>query len=130
MLDLEPGQEAELDRLLGERVGAGDHRLAGDDGGAGGEDDEGDEPPGRRHQEEGVRDRRRIGEDEAALAEVVEGEGGEDEAEPGGADRAAAEVAHVGVERLGAGDGEEDRAHHRQRAEAVVVEKADAMRRD
>ncbi len=33
-------------------------------------------------------------------------------------------MAHVGIERLGAGDREEDRPHHRQRPEAVFGEKA------
>ena len=38
-------------------------------------------------------DRRRVGQDEGALAEIVDHESREDEAEPGGADRAAAEMA-------------------------------------
>ena len=41
-----------------------------------------------------------------ALAEIREGESGESREIPGPADGAAAEVSHVGVERLGAGDGE------------------------
>ena len=47
-------------------------------------------------------------EDQRALAEVVEDQRGEDEQEPGAPDRPAAEVAHVGVQRLGAGDRQHD----------------------
>ena len=42
--DLEPRQQAELDGLAGERVGAGDHRLAGDDGRRRREQDQRHEP--------------------------------------------------------------------------------------
>ena len=85
--------------------------------------------PGRRHQEERVRHRLGARQHQAALAEVVERERREDEPEPRRADRPASEVAHVGVERLDAGDGEEDRAHHRQRAEPVRRHEADGVRR-
>ena len=63
----------------------------------------------------GLRARVRVVQQERALAEVVEHERGHDEREPGDADRAAAEVAHVGVERLAAGDGEHDRAEDDER---------------
>ena len=38
VLDGDPGAVAQLNRLLGQREGAGDERLAGDDGGRGGDD--------------------------------------------------------------------------------------------
>ena len=69
----------------------------------------------------------RVGEDQRALAEVVEDQRGEDEREPGAADRGRAEVAHVGVQRLGAGDGEHDAAERDERLVAVVEEELGAV---
>ena len=60
--------------------------------------------------------------DERALPEITEGERREDEREPGDADGPAPEVAHVGVEGLAAGDGEDDDAEDGHPAEAVVRE--------
>jgi hypothetical protein len=67
------------------------------------------ERPGRRHLEEGIADLVGMGEQHRALAEVVEHERRHRHAEPGRADRPLAEVAQVGIERLGAGHAE----HHR-----------------
>ena len=47
-------------------------------------------------------------ENQRALAEIVEDERRQHEPDPGGLDRLAAEMAKIGVERFGAGDGEED----------------------
>ncbi len=58
-------------------------------------------------------------EHERALAEVVEDERRHDEREPREADGPRAEVAHVGVERLAAGDGEDDGAEHERAAGPV-----------
>ena len=57
-------------------------------------------------------------ENERALAEVVDDERRQHEREPGGLDRLAAEVAEIGVERLGAGHGEEDEAEDREADQA------------
>ncbi len=53
--------------------------------------------------------------DQRALAEVVQRQRGEHHREPGPADRRAAEVAHVRVQRLGTGDRQHDRAHRDER---------------
>ena len=66
-------------------------------------------------------------EDQRALAEVVEDQRGEDEREPALADRVRAEVAHVGVERLGAGDREHDAAERDERLVAVVEQELGAV---
>ena len=58
---------------------------------------------------------------EGALAEVVQRQAGQDEEQPGRLDRPAAEMAHVGVERLGPGHGQEHRAQHQEADEAVVA---------
>ena len=56
---------------------------------------------------EGVLERLGIGEEQCALAEIVEQKAREHDGEPSGADRDAAEMAHVGIERLAARDGQE-----------------------
>ncbi len=108
--DLQPRQEAELDRLLGHREGARDHRLRGDHRRHRRQHHHRHPAPVRDQQEEGVGDRARVADDQRALAQVVERQRREDDEEPGAADRRPAEVAHVGVERLGAGDRQHDRA--------------------
>ena len=50
------------------------------------------------------------GEHERALAQIVQGQRREDEAQPGELDRIAAEMAHVGVKGLRTGYAQEDRA--------------------
>ena len=80
-----------------------------------------------KREEERVRDRLGVLEDQRALAEVVEHQRREDEEEPRAADRRAAEVAHVGVQRLGAGDGEHHRAEREERRAAVVDEELDRV---
>jgi hypothetical protein len=59
--------------------------------------------------------------EQRALAEVVEQEARQHDHVPGPADRAAAEVAHVGVQRLAAGDDQEHRAEQQEAVPAVVV---------
>jgi hypothetical protein len=72
---------------------------------------------------------RGIAEDQSALAKVVEDEAGQDEAEPDEADRRGAEVAHVGVERLGPGHGKHDRAERHESRPAGVPEQAQSVAR-
>ena len=65
----------------------------------------------------------------APWPEVVEGERGEDDEEPGEADGRPAEVAHVGVERLGAGDRQHHRAHGDEGDERVLGDEHQRVRR-
>ena len=123
-----------MDRLLGDREGAGDDRLAGDDGGEGGEDDEGDPRHLGGEQEEGVPDRLRRAfriqrQDHRPLAHVVQHQGGHHEGEPGKRDRLAAEMPHVGIQRLGPGHGQHDRAHGEKRAQPVGQEEVERIER-
>jgi hypothetical protein len=94
VLDRDAREEAELHGLVGEREGAGDQRLRGDDGGRGREGDERvGEPALGDHGEEGVvgDGARGLGvrslEQERALAEVVEQQRREHHGVPGEADR-------------------------------------------
>src|SRR5581483_5828829 len=67
--------------------------------------------------------------DERALPEVVEDEGGEHDRAPRGPDRPRAEVPEVGVERLGTCDREHDRPQHEEAVHAVAREESDAPAR-
>ena len=60
-----------------------------------------------------------IGQHQRALAEIVEQQRRQHEAEPGALDRLAAEMAEIGIERLAAGDREEHRAERDQADVAV-----------
>src|ERR1019366_9333129 len=68
-------------------------------------------------------------EHERALAEVVRDQGRPDDGEPREANGARPEVTHVGVERLAAGDGEDDRPEDERAMEAVRLEEAHGVRR-
>ena len=113
MGDPEPRHEAELDRLLGHRESARDHRLAGDDGGRGSEQHERQPQLVGGQIEERVLDLRKRGrgvggKDHRPLPHVIEQQGRQHEVNPRNADRLSAEMSHVGVERLGTGDREDD----------------------
>ena len=64
-----------------------------------------------------------------ALAEVVQQQRRQHQAEPGEADRTLAEVAHVRVQRLAAGDDEEDRAEHGEAVQSVLLEESHRVTR-
>ena len=68
----------------------------------------------------GFADAAGVVQDQRGLAEVVQRQRREDDEEPGAPDRRPAEVAHVGVQRLGAGDDQDDGAHRDERDERVV----------
>ncbi len=63
------------------------------------------------------------------LPEVVEQQCGQRHGEPGEADRAAAEVTHVGVQRLAARHHQHHRSEDEEAGEAVVAEEAHRMDR-
>ena len=96
--------------LARHREGAGDHRLRGDDGGKRRQDDQRQRPQSGAIRKNGLSIAVGIVEQQRALTEIVQQQRRLDEAEPGEADRQLAEMAHVGVERLGAGGGQEHRS--------------------
>ena len=87
------------------------------------------ERPRRRQQEERLLRRLRVGHQQRALAEVVQQQRRQHEREPGDPDRPLAEVPHVRVERLAAGDDEEDRAEDGEAVPAVLAEERDRVTR-
>ena len=101
---------AELHGLAREREHAGDERLRSNYGRGGGEREHRVERPAGSECVEGVLCRAGVAQQDRALAEVVEDQRGQHDPEPRGPNRRAAEVAEIGVERLGAGNYEHDGA--------------------
>jgi len=67
--------------------------------------------------------------DKGALPQIVEHEGRQDKAYPGCLDRPATEMAHVGIERLGARHRQEDRPQNEQPRHPMTAEEAQGMKR-
>ncbi len=112
VVDLHARQEAELDRLLGQRIDAGDDRLRGDHGGDRGQSDQRILRPGGRELIERVVKRGRIGDQQRGLSKIVQHQRRQSNAEPGETDRHPAEMAHVGIHRFTAGHREKGGAEH------------------
>ena len=101
-----------MDRLLGEGVCAGDDGLRGDDGGHGRERHHRIMGPPRREQEERVLGGVGVRQKQSSLAEIVEHESRQHHGEPSELDGHSAEMAHIRIHRLGAGECEEGGAEH------------------
>ena len=91
--------------------------------------DERIEGPGRRQMIERIHGMGGVAEEQSALAEVVQQERGQHDREPGDPDGPTAEVAHVRVERLAAGDHQEHRAQDQEAVDPVLRKEADGMPR-
>ena len=121
-------QEAELHALPRHRIGAGDHRLAGDH---------------RRHRRQhrpsaaaatagasrknGLSTASGCADHQRALAEIVQHQAGQHEERPAQPDRVRAEMAHVGIQRLGAGDAQHHGAEHDERQHLVLHAQRDRV---
>jgi len=124
---VDTGQRARLDGLLGHWEGAGDDGLGSDDRGDRGQGEHGPVGELGHHRPERVLGGGRGVEDQGALAQIVQGQAGQDEAQPAHADRRLTEMAHVGVERLGPGHRQEDAAQDDEAEKAVVDQQHDAV---
>ncbi|MNJ33482.1 hypothetical protein D3C77_281680 [compost metagenome] len=107
MLDLHARYITELDCLARQGEGPGNHRLGGNHCRQGGQTDQGDQRPGGSQQVEGVARRLRVLQQHGTLAEVVQYQRRQYQGEPGPGNRLAPEVAHVGIQRLGTGQGQD-----------------------
>jgi len=112
--DFEAWHQAELDRLARQRISARNHRLARDHGGDGRKRHHRDQRPIRKHQEERVLDPFGIAEDQRALPHVIERQRRQHQEQPRSLNRLLAEMPEIGIERLGAGDGQEHRAQRHE----------------
>ena len=127
--DLEPREPAELDRLAGHGKRAGDDGLAGDDRRRGGEGDHRHQERRRAQPVEDVLGGHALVEHDGGLAGVIEHQARKHDGRPRQPDRPGAEMAHVGVERLGAGDAEEDAAQDGEARESAMGEIGDRVAR-
>ena len=65
----------------------------------------------------------RMGDDVGALSQIVDHQCDKDEV-PGPDDRFAAQMPHVGIERLAAGGAEDDLGQDEETGQAVIIEKS------
>ncbi|KAG5730162.1 hypothetical protein E4T56_gene17088, partial [Termitomyces sp. T112] len=130
--------QAQSDRLLGQRIGAGDDGLAGDDRGHRGQHHQRRAQGIRRHQEEPVGILQqlpsplRLGQSsqrQRALPQIIERQSRPDEGEPAQLDRLPPEMAHVGNQCLGPGHGQEHRAQHEEARHAMPQHEIDRPHR-
>ena len=126
---LRPGQQAQLHRLPAQRVRAGDDRLAGDHSRGGRKQDHRQPRPVRIHEEERVIQHPWIAQHQRPLAEIIDDQRRQNEEQPGDLNRLAAEMAEIGVKRLGAGDGKKYGAQRQQTDKAVADQEAQGKHR-
>ena len=114
MNDVHSRTVPQLHSLAGEREGARDERLRRHDRGGGGQHDHGIETPLGHEGVEWVPGRRGIVQKVRSLAQIVEHEGRQHQSKPRQTDRLAAEMPHVGIQRLATRHDQDDRAEHHQ----------------
>ena len=120
MHDAHARQIAQVHRLPGHGEGAGYDRLRSDDRGRGGKQDQRDAGPARPQVEERIDDAVGVRQQQRSLSEVVEHQGRQHQQVPGQPDRQPAEMAHVGIQRLRPGHGQNDRAQGQEGGHAVL----------
>ena len=121
--DTQARHQPKLDRLLNDRISAGDDRLAGDHGGPGGEDNQRQTPRLGGHQVKRALRSSGVGENQRALPEIVEQQRRKHREQPRQRDRATAEMAHVRIKCFGPGHREHDRAQCEERQPRIVDQK-------
>ena len=122
--------QTQLNRLARHREHAADDGLAGDDGGGRCQHHQRNLHPVRPQQEERIAALRHLaGGDQCRLAGVVQQQHGQHQHVPTHADWPGAEVAHVGVQRLGTCGAQEYRAQHGEAGVAMRHQKAQARQR-
>ena len=127
--DFESRQQTELDRLPRQRIGPRDHRLARDHGRNRCKADHRDQRPVRKHQEERIFHRLRIGDDQRTLPHIVQRQRRQRDEQPGGLDRSLAEMPEIGVERFRPGHREKHRAEGDEADHAVMQHEGDGVER-
>src|SRR5437667_43872 len=103
--------------------------MRGDDGRARREHDQRQECPAGREQVERILDRGRVVNDQRALTEIAEHQRGQHEEQPRAPNRDRAEMAHVGVKRLGTRDRQHDCAQREECGERVAGQESERVRR-
>jgi hypothetical protein len=125
--DLKSRQQAELNGLTRQGIGAGDDGLARDHGRHRGEGDHGNQCPLGKHQEERVLDRFGVGDHKSALPQIIQCQRRQHDEEPRGLDRPLAKMPEVGIERLGSGDREEHGTERNKPDHSVMKHECDGQ---
>ena len=123
VFDRQSRQVAQLDRLTGHRKRASDHRLRSDRCGHRRQHQHRDLRPLRDRHIERIGDGFGIRQQHRALPVIVQYQRRQNKAEPTPADRFFSKVAHVGIQRFTAGDGQHHRAENQHRMPVVGGEK-------
>ncbi len=130
LADGDAGKPTQLHGLAGHRKGSGDDGLARDDGGNGRERDQRIDRPARaRSGKTDCRVTVPLLHQERGLPGVAQEQCRQHDRVPGPADRPLTEVAHVGVQRLSAGDAQKYAAEHQKAAAAGVAQESDRVAR-
>ena len=128
VLDAQPRHEAELDRLLRHREGAGDHRLAGDDRRHRGQDHQRQlQVVGGEHVERAAQRRLALAEQQRPLPQIIAHQRRQHEDEPRQADRLAPEMPHIGIERLRPRHREHHRTERQKSPDRIGEEEVDRV---
>jgi hypothetical protein len=129
LLDGHVRQPAELDRLAGHRIGAGDDRLAGDHCRDRRHHDQWRQQSARAEAAEDVAVGRRARKHDRRLAGIIEDKRWNDDKVPRKLHRPRAEMAYIGIERLGPRHAEEDASEHEKALKAAAHQIVEAGER-
>ena len=129
MANFKSRQQAELNGLTRQRIGAGDHGLARDHGRERCQSYHRDQRPIRKHQEERVLDPLRIGNDQCALPHIIQRQRRQHNGKPGDLNRPFAKMPEVGVESLSTRDRQKHRAERHKADDAMMDHERDGVER-
>ena len=101
----------------------GERGLGGDHGGGGSQQHHGIKRPRGVEQKKGIAHGLRRARQQRALPQIIQHQRGKHQAVPSQLDRRAAEMPHVGIQRLGASKGQQHGAQHHERRKAVLGDK-------
>ena len=128
MANTDPRNIAELYRLIGDREGAGNHRLRRNNGGAGRQDHHWDQSPIGSQEVERILNRFGMRQDQRSLTEIVQQERGKDKPDPGLLDRLDAKMSHIRIKRFTTRDGQHHSAQHGNADTRMIHEKMIAVK--
>ena len=126
MQNAQARHEAQLNGLLGQRECTRNHGLAGDNRGQNRQYDDRRANDVRHHQEERVTNGhlgflRRHRQDHCPLPHIVQHQRWQNKEQPTELDWAPSKMPHIGIERLGSGNGKHHSAHRDKCAEAINI---------
>ena len=124
VLHLQAWQITQLDDLLGHTECTRNQRLRGNHRGHGRQAHQRQQGPIRRHHVEGVFHGLGLGQEQSALAKIIQRQARHDHAEPGQTDGLFTKVPHVGIQRLPPRDAQDHRAENDEGGARLVPHEA------